>query len=260
MRNRFFQINQFVKHVFTARNTGGFGVHSPYLFHFTRYILKENFPFYCFREIENERQKLCSRQDFIEKTDFGTGKSKRINIASIAHSSLGKARKLQLLFRIINHYQFYTVLELGTSLGISTAYMALANSKLKCITLEGCEQTAAIAMQTFENLKIQNIQQIVGNIDVKLTDVLSDVNQIDFVYMDANHTFEATSNYFDSILPHLSENAIVVIDDIYWSTDMQKAWTKIIDHPKVTSSINLFSFGIVFMKPDLHKKHYKMRF
>lgn len=258
--NRFYQLIQYIKHLFTARNTKGFGVHSPFLFHFTTNIIRGEHAYYCFRDIEKVRKTLLECTDIIDKKDYGTGRSKRLKVSSIARTSLGTSRELQLLYRIINQYKFKQVLELGTSLGISTAYMASVNSTLKCISIEGCKQTAEIAKQTFNQLNLNNIDLLVGNIDEKLPQVLTSSDKIDFVYMDANHTQEATCRYFELILPRLSENAIVVIDDIYWSKDMQQGWQKICAHQAVTSTINLFQFGIVFVKPDLHKKHYKMRF
>ena len=93
-----------------------------------------------------------------------------------------------------------------------------------------------------------------------MTVVLDQTNKLDFVFIDANHKSEAILNYFNLCLSKVHSNTVIVIDDIYWSSDMEKAWKKIKNSPQVMSTIDLFELGIVFFNPDLHKKHYKMRY
>jgi predicted O-methyltransferase YrrM len=249
-----------VIHFVTARNTRGFGVHSPYLFDFIRYVISEKNPFYIYAEIEKQRVKLLNNNTLINKIDFGTGDSKPIKISEIAARSLCSSRKGQLLSRIVYFLKLNNILELGTSLGISTAYLASLSKSRNCITLEGCENTANIARQTFSALNLSNIEIITGDIDNTIHLALNKLSTIDFVYIDANHTFNATMRNFELILPKLNEKAVIVLDDIYWSKEMKQAWDLIKLHPKVNSTFDLYHFGIVFFNPDLHAKNYKLRF
>jgi predicted O-methyltransferase YrrM len=249
-----------VIHFVTARNTRGFGVHSPYLFDFVRYVISEKNPFYIFAEIEKQRSKLLNDNTIIQKNDFGTRASKQFKVCDIASKSICSPRKGQLLCRIVNYLKLNNVLELGTSFGISTAYIASLSNTRKCVTLEGCENTANIARQTFSELNLSNIEVITGNIDNTIQNALNKLSIIDFVYIDANHTFDATMRYFELILPKLNEKAVIVLDDIYWSKEMKQAWELIKLHSKVTSTFDLYHFGIVFFNPDLHAKNYKLRF
>lgn len=258
--NYFFRIYYFVIHFVTARNTRGFGIHSPYLFDFVRYVISEKNPFYIFAEIEKQRSKLLNDNTIIKKNDFGTGESKQFKVCEIAAKSICSPQKGQLLCRIVNYLKLYNVLELGTSFGISTAYLASLSNTRKCITLEGCEDTFNIACQTFSALNFSNIEIITGNIDNTIQNALNKLSIIDFVYIDANHTFDATMRYFELILPKLNEKAVIVLDDIYWSKEMEQAWELIKSHSKVTSTFDLYHFGIVFFNPDLHAKNYKIRF
>lgn len=247
-------------HFVTARNSHGFGVHSPYLFDFVQYVISEKNPYYIYADIEKQRTKLLNDTSLIDKIDFGRGESKKIKISEIAATSLCSPRKGQLLCRLVNYHNLNNILELGTSLGVSTAYLGSLSNNRNCITLEGCENTANIARQTFLALNLTNIEIITGDIDKTLQIALNKLSIVDFVYIDANHTFDATIRYFELILPKLSENAIVVFDDIYWSKDMKRAWELIKTYSKVTSTFDLYHFGIVFFNPDLHAKNYKLRF
>ncbi len=165
-----------------------------------------------------------------------------------------------MLHRIVNYLDLNNLLELGTSFGISTAYISSSSTNKKCITLEGCENTAAIAKQTFAELNLTNIEIITGDIDNTIHIALNKLSAVDFVFIDANHSFHATTKYFELILPKLSEKAVVVFDDIYWSKEMKQAWEKIKENEQVTSTIDLYHFGIAFLNPDLHKQNYKIRF
>jgi len=218
----------------------------------------EKNPYYKFDEIEKQRYRWKQDHSRIQKNDFGTGRSQSVRISKIASGSLCSPRKGKLLCRLINYLNLNSVLELGTSLGISTAYLVAGSKSRKCITLEGCENTSAIARQTFEALQLENIEMLTGNIDNTLHKALDKLPEFDFVYIDANHTLEATIRYFELILPKLSSNAVVVIDDIYWSKEMKMSWEHLKTNPKVTSTFDLFHFGIIFLNPDLNKKHYKL--
>jgi len=258
--NHFRNSLKYIVHFLSARNTWGFGVHSPFLFQFTRFVLLEKHSYYIFQQIENLRLKL--KKDFrdINITDFGTGGNRTETISEITSKSLKSAKYGQLLFRIVHYFKARNVLELGTSLGITTSYLASASSEIQCTSLEGCPEIAQIARENIDKLVIKTIEIVVGNIDNTLVNVLNQTNKLDFVFIDANHQSEAILNYFNLCLSKVHANTVIVIDDIYWSGDMEKAWKVIKNHPQVMSTIDLFQLGIVFFNSDLYKKHYKMRY
>ncbi|HZK68518.1 MAG TPA: class I SAM-dependent methyltransferase [Paludibacter sp.] len=258
--SRFKSIYKYVQHSFTARNTGGHGVHSPFMYQFTRYVLQENHPFYVFNSIENLRESLRKDKRVLNITDFGTGTNRSLRVSDIATRSLKPTKHSQLLFRIANYIKARNVLELGTSLGITTAYLGSVSPHVKCVTLEGCPEIASVASENFRKLRLENIELVVGNIDSTLPSALDRMPQLDMVFIDANHYSNAMLQYFELCLPKIHKSTIVIVDDIYWSSDMEKAWKTIKDHPQVTSSIDLFYMGIVFFNADLNKMHYKMRY
>ncbi len=253
-------IYKYLLHIFTARNTKGFGIHSPFVFQFVQFVLREKNPFYIFNKIENQRSKLLNDNSSIQITDFGTGRNKARKISDIARKSLKTKKFGKLLFRMINCYKAKNILELGTSLGITSSYLASASNQVKLTTLEGCPETARKAKETFSDLEITNIDVVIGNIDETLSQVLENIGLLDLIFIDANHHSVPLLNYFEKCIAKAQKNCIIVIDDIYWSNDMEMAWKKIKNHEKVMSTIDLFHFGIVFLNTDLSKKHYKLFF
>lgn len=249
---------KYIKFFFKARNTKGHGVHSPFVFDFLSNVIYTKNEFYVFSAIESIRKDLNQNQQELFIKDLGTGVDRQSTVSSIARKSLQKKKYAQLFFRIIQQYKFQNILELGTSLGVTTAYLASTSAKTKCITLEGSPAIANVARENFKNLNLNNIQIIEGNIDETLAQALNTLEKVDFALIDANHQSKAVLNYFELILQHSTTNTIMIIDDIYWSDDMEKAWKAIKAHPKVTTTIDLFQLGIVFLKADLHKKHYKL--
>lgn len=258
--NRFRITYKFILHFLSAKNTHGFGVHSPYVFHFAKFVLETKSSYYVFSSIEKIRSSLKRDKRTLDVVDYGTGNSRTKTIAGIATTSLKQAKYGQLLYRISDSVKARNVLELGTSLGITTSYLASSSSNIRCVSLEGCQQIANVAIENFNSLQIKNIQLVVGDIDLTLPKVLKDFDRLDLIFMDANHELQATLSYFEQCLTKIHNGSILIVDDIYWSPDMEKAWKRIKGHPVVTSTIDLFQLGIVFFNADLHKKHYKMRY
>lgn len=258
--NYFLYTIKYIIHFFSARNTRGFGVHSPFLFQFTRFVLLEKHSYYIFQQIENLRYSLKKDSRTINITDFGTGNNRTETISSIANKSLKSAKYGQLLFRMVHYFKAQNVLELGTSLGITTSYLAASSSEIECLSLEGCPEIATIAKENINKLALKNIRIVIGNIDNTLIDITNKTNKLDFVFIDANHQLQATLNYFGLCLTRVHPETVIVIDDIHYSKEMEKAWAEIKKCPQVTSTIDLFQLGIVFFNTDLHKKHYKMRY
>lgn len=260
MPSQLYRTYKYLQNKLFARHTYGFGVHSPYIFHFTKFVIYEKNPYYIFSKIESLRNSLKKNDGSIVVTDFGMGRGGEKKIKDIAAKSLKSKRYGQLLYRIANFSKCETILELGTSLGITTCYLASANTKAKCVTMEGCPQTARIAQKNFDALQLKNINVVIGNIDERLPAVVENMDKIDVFFIDANHCSTAVLNYFEQCLPKIHENSILVVDDIYWSKDMASAWNSIKKHERVSSTIDLFQLGIVFFNADLNKKNYKMRF
>ena len=105
-------------------------------------------------------------------------------------------------------------MELGTSIGLSAMYMAFASKKAQVHTIEGCPQTAQIAMHNFNIMTLDNIKTHVGTFEEVLPPLLPTIAPLDMVYIDGNHQLQATLDYFQLCVPYMNENTVVVLDDI----------------------------------------------
>lgn len=237
------------------------GVHSPFVSDLLTNVIYVKTNYYPFKKIEKLREQLIDSKKIIHSLELGAGNGKAVDkkISQIAKNSAKSTKQAQLLFRLANFFQPELIIELGTSLGISTAYLASANSKTQLITIEGCPETAAIASQNFKQLKLKNIEQVIDNFDQKLPEVLSTISKIDFVFFDGNHRKEATMNYFKQCLEKANEDSLFVFDDIYWSEEMMQAWNEIKNNDRVTVTLDLFFMGIVFFRKEPTKQHFLIR-
>ncbi|MGZ8559631.1 MAG: O-methyltransferase [Chitinophagaceae bacterium] len=261
-----FQLSlKYLTYYLSASNSKGHGMHSPFVFEFIIKVLNDKtvYPAYCV--VENLRQQLLKDQTVLSFKDFGAGsvvdKTNQRTVASIAKNAAKPAKFGQLLYRMVRHYQPRTILELGTSLGITTSYLSLARPDAKLITLEGAPAIAETARQNFKTLNIQPVEIVTGNFDETLSSVISKLSSVSFVFIDGNHRREPTESYFNQLLPKTNNESILIFDDIHWSKEMEQAWATIKQHPSVYCSIDLFFIGIVlFRKEFKEKRHFVIRF
>ncbi len=250
---------------FTASNGKGHGIHSPFVFQFITQVLNDNKKHETYEQVEELRNQLLSNNLQLEVEDFGAGSfasaKKNKTIASIARHAAKPKKFGQLLFRIAKKYQPKTIVELGTSLGISTCYLSLANRSASIFTLEGSESIAAIAKNNFEKIGAENCKQVLGNFDSTLQPVLNQIETVDLCFLDGNHRKVPTENYFNQLLTKKNSNSIFILDDIHWSKGMESAWEIIKNNPEVRCTIDLFFIGIVFFKHEIiEPQHFKIRF
>lgn len=265
MHGLFTIAKKYVHYYLTASNGHGHGIHSPFVFSFIKNVLTDKKKYNVYKHIEAQRKRLLNDEQAIEVKDLGAGSmeynTSQRRVKNIASSSLKPKKYAQLLFRIVQHYQCQNVVELGTSLGITTAYLASATHRPQVTTLEGSPAISKVAEQTFAALQLLNIKPIIGNFNDTLPQWLAHTNTVDFVFIDGNHRKAPTLQYFSLLLTKANSKTIFIFDDIYWSAEMEQAWGQIKSHPQVRLSINLFFIGIVFIDPIfLVKQHYTIRF
>lgn len=224
----------------------------------------DNMPFYHFEPIELLRDQLLEDQTQLEVTDHGAGgaarKVYRKKVKEIAAHSAVSAKYGRLLFRLVNHFKPKTIVELGTSLGISTLYLAMPSSENTVYTLEGSVAVSEKASVSFQKLHCHNIKAVTGNFDDTLINVLDQVSTVDFAYVDGNHLYEPTLRYFEQLLKKTNEGSCFVFDDIHWSSEMSEAWKAIKQHPEVTVTIDLYRFGLVFFRTGIPKQDFVLKY
>jgi predicted O-methyltransferase YrrM len=241
-------------------------VHSPFVYELVDKVFRNKMDNQAYQDIAKIRRKLLLKTQVIEITDFGSGANYKQyshrfeRVSSIARNSSVTDKYGRLLYRLVGYFKPQTIIELGTSLGISTLYMALANPDASVFTVEGCTTKSEQAASNFSALLVSNVEQHIGHFDLILPDLVKQTGKLDFAFIDGNHTYEATIANFDILMSIADNDTVFVFDDIHWSADMQKAWNVIIDHERVTVSIDLFRFGLVFLKKELSKQKFVIRF
>jgi predicted O-methyltransferase YrrM len=256
---------KYINYYLTASNSKGHGMHSPFVFEFITKVLNDKKAYPEYAIVEKLRNDLSKDQTVLTIEDFGAGsaanKSSQRTIRSIVKNAAKPPKFSQLLFRMAKYYQPGTILELGTSLGITTSYLSLAKPDAQLTTMEGAAAIAEKAQKNFKTLKLQNISLIEGNFDYTLSAAISKFSTIDFAFIDGNHRREPTERYFNQLLPVIHNDSILIFDDIHWSLEMEQAWETIKQHPSVRCSIDLFFIGIVLFRQEFkEKQHFKIRF
>ncbi len=247
-----------------AANSKGHGMHSPFVYEFITKVMNDFAKYDAYTRVEALRKKMLSDTSTVLVNDLGAGSaassSSNRSIASIAKNAAKPKKFGQLLYRMVKYYQPQTVIELGTSLGITSSYLSLANPSAKVITMEGAENIADLALHNFEELNLQNIELVKGNFDNTLPNVLSQNSKIDFAFIDGNHRQKPTERYFEQILPHVHNDTILIFDDIHWSKEMEAAWKYIVAHEAVICDIDLFYIGIIVFRQEFkEKQHFSVR-
>jgi len=221
--------------------------------------------------IESIRKSLMRVREKISITDYGAGTQSlgvvtatkgRIverTIGDVCRNSSESFRWVFLLFKLIRKSQPLVCLELGTAVGISGSYLAAAlelNLRGKLVTLEGADALAALASENFLKLGLKKTEIVVGRFQDTLRPTAVKNEPIDFVFFDGHHEEEATLAYYEQVLPSLSNEAILVFDDVSWSKGMARAWKTIQNHEHVRIAVDLFDLGIcVFSKLPVEKKN-----
>lgn len=293
MFKRFKIAVRFVQFYFRAKTK--YSVHSPFVFQFVEDVLEDDRTFYVFRDAEILRGELLNSKEVVEVEDFGAGShvsglTKTRKVSAIGQSALSPTFQCEWLFRIAQMTKPLTIIELGTSLGVSTLYITEGSPRTATVlTLEGSKEIAALARRNFDwyydtflkmglsrnnpevldlavyDKNIQTafeknkIQIIVGKFEDTLQTALNQLVKLDFAFIDGNHRREPTLDYFQKCLAHAHEGTVLIFDDIHWSTDMESAWADIKEHPSVRLTVDLFWCGIVFFRNEnKEKEHFSL--
>ena len=246
-------------------------LHSPFVFDLYQTAIKKQKHHLKFKVIENCRTNLLKNNEIVSYSDLGAGsnllstETKKV-VKDLAKAHLKPARIAQIIHQIVLKYKYKNIIELGTSLGITASYIASAIKEnypfeeTNFTTIEGIHDVRKVALKQFETLELSKyVNSIEGNFNVKLDDVLSNYETIDMFFIDGNHTYEATMDYFNKALPKAHNDSVFIFDDIYWSPRMTKAWEEIKQNNDVYQTVDLFFIGLVFFRTEQNRQHFKLR-
>ena len=255
-----YQIKSFLDYKFKAINVHH--LHSPFAFELVKNVVNDKKLYPDYKNISALCKELQEDHSEIMVTDFGAGiggkgyKLIKKSVSSLYKNNSIRSKYGKLLYRLVKHLQPIHILELGTSLGISSTYMAIAVPDASIVTVEGCKGIAEKAAENFSKLGLKNIHHETGNFDILLDKIVNEMPKIDFAFIDGNHRKDPTIRYFESCLRKSHNETVLIFDDIHWSEEMNEAWKYIQNHHSVTLTLDLFQFGIVFFRKELSKQDF----
>jgi len=246
---------------FWSKSKNQHGVQSPFVYDLVTKCFYDKTNYDDYTKLKTYKKHLLSNNNTIEVTDLGVGsqvmKSNTRIIHNIAKNAGTTSHRAKLFYRLTNYFQFKSILELGTSMGIATQAMHLGNPEAKITTIEGCPNISDFTSNTFKQFDLKSIEVLNGDFN-EVTKTLTS-NNYDLIYFDGNHQKDATFNYFETLLDTAHNDSVFIFDDIYWSKGMTEAWETIKQHPKVTITIDTFFWGIVFFRKEQAKEHFTIR-
>jgi predicted O-methyltransferase YrrM len=239
------------------------GTHSPFVYRLLEDVIYVKNTNPVWDGIEQIRKDMLQSKSRIELLDLGSGNRSGLHkLSEITNRTARGAKYGRLLHRLIAGFQPEHCLELGTGTGITALYQASALQPGQVFhTIEGAPALCEIA--SYNALRSGLSEQILfheGNFETVLPELLQKLQRLDYAYIDGNHTYEATTRYFEWMLPYLHTQSILVFDDIYWNEEMRNAWAFIKNHTSVTVTIDIFALGLVFFRPEQAKEHFKIRY
>jgi predicted O-methyltransferase YrrM len=248
-----------------ARHRKGRGIHPPFAFEMVNGVIYGKGPDVPgLAKIEEYRHDLLNITETIPVEDHGAGSrsggDNERRICDLVRNTAVSPRRGRLLTRLVEHLKPATMIELGTGPGIGSLYMALGNPGGRLHTCEGSPAIASLAERGFERLGVSNIEVHVGLFTEMLPGLLNQAGPDLFVFIDGDHREERLISYVSLILDSERQDLSIVMEDIHWSKGMYRAWKRIIKHPEISLSIELFNTGIVFVGEKIQKDHFVVIF
>lgn|SRR5690606_17336409 len=263
-----FRVLQYIR--FLLRSTNQHGVHSPFVYQLVTRCFYDPTRYSAYAVLKTHRNRLQTSKETLTVTDYGSGSkvfvSNTRKVAAIAKVAGISKKRAKLLFRVSRYFSPERITELGTSLGLSTLPLHLGSPTAQLVTVEGCRATQAFAKKMLTDCLTEEALRHLHFKNKRFREYLAempllpkDADSWHLVYFDGHHDKAETLHYVNTLLPVVTPKTLWIFDDIYWSKGMHEAWQDIINHEKVTVSIDTYFWGMVFFRPEQAKQHFTIR-
>lgn len=166
------------------------------------------------------------------------------------------AKRATVLYQLANHFQPNCAIELGTNIGVSSAYQALAMrhapNKPQFHVLDLSKARLQMAQELHTQLPLSFIQAHHGDFQDTLACTLETIPSIDYAFIDGHHQYEPSHQYTNLICQHANTGAILVFDDIRWNRGMRQFWREIKTDTRFSHIMDLFTFGVAIFAGNEH--------
>ena len=155
-----------------------------------------------------------------------------------------RATSASVLYSLASEYRSKSILELGTNVGISSAYLAAAGGNVT--TLDMSPYRLRLAEQLHRSLGLQ-IRRVQGLFSETLANTLEQIAPVDLAFIDGHHQYRPTLEYFEAIAAKAAPGCVFLFDDIRWSSGMRKAWIKLRRDPRFETVADLGGMGMAIL-------------
>jgi len=253
-----------INYLLFSHHGKGHGIHSPFVFNLISDVFRNKIDPEIVLTIENIRKKNLSDNRTINVLDLGAGSSRmKTNtrrVSEIARYSSVPPKYGILLSNMATEFGKPAVFEFGTSIGISTMYLASGCPEAVVYTMEGCPETASIARENFNEAGLSNIKLMQGSFDELIHNVKGMDIKPGLVFIDGNHREEPLLKYFSEMAEISDDKTVIIVDDIHTSSEMESAWGKIKKHNNVSFTVDMFRMGMTFFRKGMNHNEYIIRY
>ena len=246
---------------FLLKSSNQHGIHSPFVYDLITKCFYDKTSFSAYHNLKVLRNELTHNQDLVKIKHYSEAskvfQSNHQKISTIVKGEGSSYKKQKQLYRITNYFKPKNVLELGTSVGLGSAAMAIASNNSIIKTVEVNKNISDIAKKVFKSYQLKNIQ--IDTSSFKDFFKKSNYENLDLVYLDGTCDKESTIENFNSLLKYSHNESVFIINNIYWSKEMTEAWNIIKNQKEITVSIDTFYWGFLFFRKEQPKQHFTIR-
>ena len=230
-----------------------YSIHPPFFYDLVTKVFDPSRVYYDFDKINTQYEAICCLEQIIPEDEFSFERNQQgKKLGNFAKKAVSPPKVCHDLYRLIEYLKPNQILELGTCLGISTLSMAMVSQKSKITTVEGNSFFSQFAQQ--QNAKfVENVSYLNHRFEDFFAS--NEIKNFDFIFIDGDHSYEASHAAMRHIMSCCSSDAVILFDDIHWSSDMYKAWKEIIQMKQVHASLETCRWGLVFLSEHITSSH-----
>jgi predicted O-methyltransferase YrrM len=259
----FFRLVNYLKYTLLSGHRKGHGIHSPFVFDLVSRVFRNKIDPGIVFTVEKARKKLIADKRNIEVHDLGSrseSSEKCRKVSDIIKNSPVNVKYGVFLSKMAAEFGKPMIIELGTSFGISTMYMAASCRDAMLTTIEGSCAIADIARQNIIEAGLENIKVINGSFDDIIPELISAGVKPGLIFIDGNHRKEPVIRYFNQFAQFSDSKTVIIIDDINYSKEMAEAWKEVKLNKKVAVSVDIYRMGICFFREGINHNSYVIRY
>lgn len=223
------------------KRSKGFGIHSPFAFNFILRVLRERCPYYAYEDIHSRRHK-----------------AKKLAVKSARHPHIISYKNAKMLFRITCYFSPDTILQIGTSYGVSTTAMLDVSSRSRLVIYASGNKHEDI----YRNITESYIPRISSYPTLDMT--IARYREINTGRPHFILVNDSTANDIPALLTVIREaldnNGVVIMRNLSKAEVMRNLWDETRSLMRHGMSFSNGSIGIIVAQKHLPLQHFSLWF